>query len=63
MPTGGVETTEESINAWVKAGVVAVGVGSNLITKEAVAAKDFAAITAKTKQVMEWIKKARAARK
>ncbi len=63
MPTGGVETTEESINAWVKAGVVAVGVGSNLITKEAVAAKDFAAIAAKTKQVLEWIKKARAARK
>ena len=63
MPTGGVETTEEGLNAWFKAGVVAVGVGSNLITKELVAKKDFDGISAKTRQVLEWIKKARAAKK
>lgn len=63
MPTGGVETTEEGLNAWFKAGVVAVGVGSNLVTKEFMAAKDFAGITAKTRQVMDWIKKARSAKK
>jgi 2-dehydro-3-deoxyphosphogluconate aldolase/(4S)-4-hydroxy-2-oxoglutarate aldolase len=34
MPTGGVDLTEESISAWFKAGVVAVGLGSKLITKE-----------------------------
>ena len=30
MPTGGVETTKESINAWFKAGIAALGIGSNL---------------------------------
>jgi 2-dehydro-3-deoxyphosphogluconate aldolase/(4S)-4-hydroxy-2-oxoglutarate aldolase len=34
MPTGGVDLTKESISAWFKAGVVAVGLGSKLITKE-----------------------------
>jgi len=34
MPTGGVDMTKESISAWFKAGVVAVGLGSKLITKE-----------------------------
>src|SRR3569833_929956 len=33
MPTGGVESTEESLTAWLSAGVSAMGMGSNLITK------------------------------
>ena len=37
MPTGGVEATKESISAWIKAGVAALGIGSNLITKDRVA--------------------------
>lgn len=56
MPTGGVETTQESITAWFKAGIAAAGIGSNLIKKEWVAAGDYAAITAKTAQVLGWIK-------
>ena len=63
MPTGGVETTAESIGAWFKAGVVAVGVGSNLVTKELVKAQDFAGIAEKTRQVLALIAQARAARK
>jgi 2-dehydro-3-deoxyphosphogluconate aldolase / (4S)-4-hydroxy-2-oxoglutarate aldolase len=62
MPTGGVETTEESINAWFKAGVTAVGIGSNLVSKNLVASGDFAAISSKIKQVSEWIRKARSAK-
>ena len=62
MPTGGVETTEASVKEWIKAGAAALGVGSNLITKELVANKDWAGISAKTRQVMEWIRKARSAR-
>ena len=31
MPTGGISTTEESLRAWFGAGVVAVGMGSQLI--------------------------------
>lgn len=44
MPTGGVDPTEASLSAWFRAGIVAAGIGSKLITKEALAAKDYAAI-------------------
>lgn len=59
MPTGGVEATRESVNAWFKAGVVAVGVGSNLITKDLVAKGDFDGISARVAQMLEWIRQAR----
>ncbi len=59
MPTGGVETTRESIEAWFKAGVACVGVGSNLISKEPIAAGDFAAIARKTADVLAWISEVR----
>jgi 2-dehydro-3-deoxyphosphogluconate aldolase / (4S)-4-hydroxy-2-oxoglutarate aldolase len=59
MPTGGVETTKESIAAWFKAGITAAGIGSNLIKKEWVAAENYAAITAKTTEVLAWIREAR----
>ncbi len=59
MPTGGVETTQESIRAWFKAGITAAGIGSNLIKKEWLAAGNYAAITAKTVEVLAWIREAR----
>jgi 2-dehydro-3-deoxyphosphogluconate aldolase/(4S)-4-hydroxy-2-oxoglutarate aldolase len=59
MPTGGVETTRDSIEAWFKAGVACVGIGSSLISKELIAAGDYAAITAKTADLLAWIGEAR----
>jgi len=59
MPTGGVEATRESITAWFRAGVAAVGIGSNLITKADLQAGDYAAITERTAQVLAWIREAR----
>lgn len=59
MPTGGVETTRESITAWFKAGIAAAGIGSNLIRKDLVAAGNYAAITAKTAEVLSWIREIR----
>jgi 2-dehydro-3-deoxyphosphogluconate aldolase / (4S)-4-hydroxy-2-oxoglutarate aldolase len=59
MPTGGVETTKESIEKWFKSGVACVGIGSNLISKELVAAGDFEAISQKTAQVLGWINEVR----
>ena len=59
MPTGGVDATEESIKAWFGAGVACVGIGSNLIRKDLVAASRWAEITEKVQQVSAWIKKAR----
>jgi len=59
MPTGGVETTHESIDAWFNAGVAAVGIGSNLIRKDWLNAKDFASIQQRTKDIIGWIRLAR----
>ena len=59
MPTGGVETTKESINAWFKAGIAAAGIGSNLVKKEWVAAGNYEAITTKTAEVLAWIRETR----
>ena len=61
MPTGGVETTKESIEKWFKSGVACVGIGSNLISKELIAAGDYAAISTKTAQVLKWINEVRGA--
>ena len=59
MPTGGVDATEESIKAWFKAGVACVGMGSNLIRKDLIVARNWAEIEAKVRQVLAWIKEAR----
>ena len=55
MPTGGVDTTKENIGAWFKAGVVAVGMGSKLISKQLLDAKDYATIESLTKEVLATI--------
>lgn len=59
MPTGGVESTETSLRAWFEAGVSCVGMGSNLVTKELLAARDYAGITAKVKDTLALIAKIR----
>jgi 2-dehydro-3-deoxyphosphogluconate aldolase/(4S)-4-hydroxy-2-oxoglutarate aldolase len=56
MPTGGVESTEASLKAWFDAGVVCVGMGSNLITKEMIKAADYPAITAKVRDTVTLIR-------
>jgi 2-dehydro-3-deoxyphosphogluconate aldolase / (4S)-4-hydroxy-2-oxoglutarate aldolase len=52
MPTGGVDTSNENLTGWFKAGVCAVGMGSKLISKKLMEQKDYAAIEALTKYVM-----------
>lgn len=59
MPTGGVDPTKESIDAWFKAGITAAGIGSKLITKESLASGDFAGITRNVQKTLELIKAAR----
>jgi len=56
MPTGGVDTTKENIGGWFKAGVSAVGMGSKLISKALLEAKDYDKIVSLTKEVLETIK-------
>lgn len=55
MPTGGVDTTKESIESWYKAGVCAVGMGSKLISKKLMEAKDYTTIETETRKVLELI--------
>ena len=59
MPTGGVEPTEESLSKWFKAGIVAAGIGSKMITKDLLEAKDYAGIEKKVAETMALVRKVR----
>lgn len=56
MPTGGVEPTKESIQSWLDAGVVCVGMGSNLLNKELIDKKDWAALRVQLSGLVELVK-------
>jgi 2-dehydro-3-deoxyphosphogluconate aldolase / (4S)-4-hydroxy-2-oxoglutarate aldolase len=57
MPTGGVEPTEENLSKWFEAGVHCVGMGSQLITKEILQNKDYAALQASVSQAVALAKR------
>jgi len=59
MPTGGVDPTEESLKKWFGAGIVAAGIGSKLITKDLLAAKDYKGIEKKVAETIAIIKSIR----
>ena len=59
MPTGGVSLDEANIKGWITAGAVCVGMGSDMVRKEWLAARDFEKITASAKQALQWIREAR----
>lgn len=59
MPTGGVSPTEENLKGWFDAGVTCVGMGSQLISKEILANKDYDGLTKRVKEALEIIKKVR----
>ena len=59
IPTGGVSPTQENIYGWIEAGAACVGMGSKLITKEYIAAGNYAAISENVAKVLAWIKDAR----
>lgn len=59
MVTGGVEPDEENLRGWFSAGVVAVGMGSKLITKQSLETKEYAKITALTQESLQMIQSIR----
>ncbi len=59
MPTGGVDVTRDSIDAWFKAGVAAVGIGSNLVRADWVKAGQFDKITELGQKLTGWVRRAR----
>jgi len=60
MPTGGVEATEESFRAWFGAGVVACGLGSNLIPKSLLETRDYAGVAARVHHAVDLARQVRA---
>ena len=59
MPTGGVYPSEENVKSWIEAGAACLGMGSKLISKDLLAAGDYAAISENVKNVLAWIAEAR----
>ncbi|WP_338407092.1 bifunctional 4-hydroxy-2-oxoglutarate aldolase/2-dehydro-3-deoxy-phosphogluconate aldolase [uncultured Flavobacterium sp.] len=56
MPTGGVSRTKENLKGWFDAGVTCVGMGSQLISKEIIANKDYAKLEQDVAKVLSIIK-------
>jgi 2-dehydro-3-deoxyphosphogluconate aldolase / (4S)-4-hydroxy-2-oxoglutarate aldolase len=59
MITGGVEPTESSIGSWFKAGAMAVGLGSQLFTKEILEKKDWDQLQQKVSDSFAIVKRLR----
>jgi 2-dehydro-3-deoxyphosphogluconate aldolase/(4S)-4-hydroxy-2-oxoglutarate aldolase len=57
MPTGGVDPSAESLKSWFQAGATCVGIGSQLISKDIIATKNYAELTKRVKEVLEIISK------
>lgn len=57
MPTGGVSA--DNVHEWIAAGAVAVGVGSELVDKRAIAAGDYGVITDKARAFSDALRAAR----
>jgi 2-dehydro-3-deoxyphosphogluconate aldolase / (4S)-4-hydroxy-2-oxoglutarate aldolase len=60
MPTGGVEPTEASLRQWFGAGIVACGMGSKLISKRLLDAKDYKGIEENVRKTVKLIDAIRA---
>lgn len=59
MPTGGVSTDEDNLRAWFEAGVICVGMGSKLISKEILEKGDYEGLKVKVAETLKLIKKIR----
>lgn len=59
MPTGGVTLEESNLRAWFESGVVCVGIGSHLFSKEVLASLTYEKALAVFKQLLEIVRKSR----
>jgi 2-dehydro-3-deoxyphosphogluconate aldolase/(4S)-4-hydroxy-2-oxoglutarate aldolase len=59
MPTGGVSTEESNLKGWFDAGVICVGIGSQLISEEILTKNDFDGLEKKVRDILSLIKKIR----
>lgn len=54
--TGGVEAEEKNLRGWFQSGVIAVGMGSKLITKEMIAEKNYEALKTASLNALKLVK-------
>lgn len=59
MVTGAVSPEEDNLTAWIKSGVLCVGMGSKLFPKDVIAQGNWQAITDKSVEALGYIAKAR----
>jgi len=59
MATGGIEPTQQSLSAWFNAGIVCAGLGSQLITKDILAKKDWNTLKHKVKDAINIVRQIR----
>lgn len=59
MPTGGVKATKENLSGWFNAGAACVGMGSDLITKEHLANRDFEGLEEHVRNTIELVRSVR----
>lgn len=61
MPTGGVSPEKENLEAWFKAGVTCVGMGSQLISSEILKNRNFDLLRSRVSESLDLIEKIKAA--
>jgi 2-dehydro-3-deoxyphosphogluconate aldolase/(4S)-4-hydroxy-2-oxoglutarate aldolase len=54
-----VEVSKDNITHWIKAGACALGIGSHLVSRAALANRDFDSIREGTRSMLAWIQEAR----
>lgn len=59
MPTGGVSTEESNLRGWFEAGVTCVGMGSQLISNDILASKDYNVLQQRVADTIALVKKIR----
>jgi 2-dehydro-3-deoxyphosphogluconate aldolase/(4S)-4-hydroxy-2-oxoglutarate aldolase len=59
MPTGIREVTRSGLAEWFKAGIVAAGIGRELLKREFIEQRDYVAITRRAAEIRQWIQEAR----
>jgi 2-dehydro-3-deoxyphosphogluconate aldolase/(4S)-4-hydroxy-2-oxoglutarate aldolase len=59
MPTGGVEPTEANLGAWFKAGVICVGMGSQLFTKDIIENRSWDQLSERVAEALSIVEKVR----
>jgi 2-dehydro-3-deoxyphosphogluconate aldolase/(4S)-4-hydroxy-2-oxoglutarate aldolase len=59
MPTGGVTPDEEELKTWFRAGVVCVGMGSQLMDKQLISSGNFKALSQNIKEVLDFVNELR----